>query len=1189
MSNSSSSSSASNDSVSSNYETDKIAVPKPLHRMTQLSILLKNAKQIGGKTKSTLKWSALLKKVKTDKVKKEIKKVEKVIQKAELLKRKLRSKGRRETKEKGIKKAIENAFKDIQDAGYKADIRKLKEEYGATFIKPFADSDAHYTIYNRNNFINHEYILPIGGLGDIVDIVNRVKTAPKPTGFGLRFFIIYAENPRRKITIEIEAGLTIQRLEEYLKEDIKITNVNGSDVMMDAQGNLLSTLLNRIDFVYQNTNYLTKTQVGLGEIKNSFYKVNNTKSKKGFCFDACLVELGYEPSGIKDISYEQIKVYLKMKDIKLKVIENYFNVPVVDMDAPDTHKKILVLPKSKRNVYVKKYTGKIKHVYIYNPEDSTDAILSNGEHVDNIIGEREIWFNSSMFFYENDDGTLSQITGQSNKAKDNINKTISKELKPTNIYFDIEAVVDITQKGSPFKAYSISFLEADEALESALLDWENDKSISKETIRNNLIKRGVLKFIYNENCIKMFLQQMKEMAGEKLLTLISFNGSNFDNYFLVTSLINDFSDEYFDPSSVFYNGQAILNFKMFGNATTWDLSRHLVGSLASCCRNFKIKCSKVADFSHSKAQRLYNEKKLFTDEEFKKDTHFYNDFDNISLCVLKIKYERVIDDLVWFKTDDGQDFKLVNSTKPDLLNHLTVGALIWFIISTYWKHKNYEIPEFSDEQIKYYEDIKKFSSAGRCDLTHNIPTVIRCDEGKGCFSLDIKSQYPYQMAVNRNYYPSGTIEDNTTYDKTSDKIGFFYCDIDQSDINIKIQCEKVFNKNGVLEKNEWNTKNILTDYFINTEKIKALEKYGCKLTVKNGFYFSSKIKGCELFRPILTLMKIKAQQDTFKSSKVESIKKQYNESLRETVKLISNALSGKVIEGLHLDVVKFVTHHEYTCEYMAEEKKHNVIDISDKYILVSSKKDIKDKGVFKRQRPIFYGDMIYTFGQLYLYEELIKTSEDKVYYLDTDSGKLTYEDGIKTIEKLKNKKVPHWEEVYEFDERYKTANSMYDSGIYGAFEDELEKMTHQKVSYHNKKKEYAIIEENMKDSKVKIKGLTIRYDEFGKMVSNDIYITDEHKKVLYDDEGDIKLNESELMGFYEKHSKTLNKWDEIFENMIVNKVPCSFVSTQFVKSLKNMKSAGIFDETKHNKKHNTISFRTLIKTVQPNPVEYREL
>ena len=47
-------------------------------------------------------------------------------------------------------------------------------------------------------------------------------------------------------------------------------------------------------------------------------------------------------------------------------------------------------------------------------------------------------------------------------------------------------------------------------------------------------------------------------------------------------------------------------------------------------------------------------------------------------------------------------------------------------------------------------------------------------------------------------------------------------------------------------------------------KIDQIRKYGGEVTTKKGFYFTEKIKGCDMFKPILELMGIKNEQDLLK-------------------------------------------------------------------------------------------------------------------------------------------------------------------------------------------------------------------------------------------------------------------------------------------------------------------------------------
>lgn len=344
--------------------------------------------------------------------------------------------------------------------------------------------------------------------------------------------------------------------------------------------------------------------------------------------------------------------------------------------------------------------------------------------------------------------------------------------------------------------------------------------------------------------------------------------------------------------------------------------------------------------------------------------------------------------------------------------------------------------------MKYYNDIQKSKSAGRVQLFNGIQKII-----EPCVSLDACSLYPYVMAVMNVWYPAGKIKEVKTINQMKDdKIGFFYCDIDQKPLLDKdLPCVLPKKEKFI---NNWASSDKLEKYLISTVKINQLRKYGAKVVTYNGFYFTKKIKGCDLFRPILALMGIKNAQDLLKRAD----DKRYNAILREVVKLAMNSVSGKLIEGMHLDSIEEVNKYDLLELSIKKTDNLNIIKYNGSTALVSYKKNQFEE--MKHSKPIYLGVLVYDYAQQHMYDSLYAQipKVDRL-YTDTDSLK-TPEKAFIEWEKLASKTiVPHWEEVEEYDPRYAT-HPLYsrNSKVFGSFENEYDEKT--KVNYFIDKKNY---------------------------------------------------------------------------------------------------------------------------------------
>lgn len=322
--------------------------------------------------------------------------------------------------------------------------------------------------------------------------------------------------------------------------------------------------------------------------------------------------------------------------------------------------------------------------------------------------------------------------------------------------------------------------------------------------------------------------------------------------------------------------------------------------------------------------------------------------------------------------------------------------------------EKFTIPSFTMETIKYFHDLKKSRVGGRAQLFNGKQKIISND----LKSMDCSGMYPYVMAVMKDaYYGSGKlIECKKFSEMPKDSIGFFYCKkINQSNIRLKITPEK--NKDKT---NNWDTPGVIDDMLLSTVKIDMLKKAGCKLQIKNGFYFSHKIKGCELFSFILDLMKHKSEEDIQKEKG-----KEYNAAKRQLIKGMMLIMSGKLAESLYLNKTEIVNITELN---IIESTQKNVIiknSISNK-IVVSY--DIPESDAIKNSQPIYLSTLIYDYSHKYMNDYMYsKISYDNLIMTDTDSCKLRNDDFILWKDQVKNIIVPHWSEVEKYDKRYTTS------------------------------------------------------------------------------------------------------------------------------------------------------------------------
>ena len=893
------------------------------------------------------------------------------------------------------------------------------------------------------------------------------------------------------------------------KEDLIIDYIKNIDKEVEGSDKIETNaweLINSITLLYYKP-------IAGGKPENVLLPIiDNNESKTNNCIQQAMIKCGYTDYPNNQSIYELLD-YLKRNNISDIAVYNNTILLTENYEMNENYELVKIKNK-KRNYAIHNIIEHDFNIeYLYYKKEPKYNLLWDGNHIsicepfDNI---------KNLFYYC--DGEIYLNVNDDYKCLTDKKGYELKRYKPKNkdlifIYFDYETIIELLNPQHPFKPYSVSYITLlPEELEQINNDDENE-NVEK------WIKKA--KHLFGFDCNKLFMEEINELTKKYKVVLIGFNNSNFDNFFIT----NGFLENNINDVKIFYANNSILDFEINNNISSFDLARHLIGTLNSNCKGFKIKCLSKQSIDHQYAQELYDNGELFTNEEFKKKLEKYNNYDVLCLPILHYKYQQAI-----YTITEKNPITLITPEKKIL----TIGGLSYKLFQINAEKLKINIPKFNKEQMKYYDDILKYSSAGRCDLykeNGKKPDAIN----EKIASVDVCSEYPYVMAIGRYYYPTGKIITVNKFIK--EKLGYYWVNIDQTKLKQKIQCEKIFNNQGISTNNKWDS-DIINNVFINSERIKYLKKNGCIITNINGgnideecegFCFKDKIKGCELFKPILEIMKLKMTEDRYKANKDD----RYNPALRETAKLLSNSLSGKVIEKLHLDKYELVEHTDIRL-FNDGNDDITVCQIYDNKALINYKAD-KEKE-FVKHRPVFYGNLIYTYAQQYLYEHTILNGNS--FYFDTDSAKMLYTDFEKwEKEYAGNELIDHWEEVEEYEPLYKT-HKLFEkkSKLYGSFEDELKDLK-QKVSYFDDKKQYAIITEQPEYSKITFKGINITYDgETKKIIANDPVINPNNK---IDD----------LYKYYNNNKHILNDWEQVFKDLNENKPVC-FLTGSFSRIIK---------------------------------------
>lgn len=989
-------------------------------------------------------------------------------------------------------------------------------------------------------------------------IMNEIDNLNIAITYVVLFIVDNEKNVVRHISI---SGKDLTTYQEFVARVVQILSgkVEGSDAInKDTE---------KLSLDYFELAYTDATE-GYGKSDKILFECEEIND--GLCGFESLKKCGFEyKENPKDlISLDNLLNVIKCNNLKISIIGNTFRIKSMKQIRTKPIKRIdVVIKKNNKNIGVWDLeTSDINICYIYKAYETDYTIIYDeiNKHYD-VIKNNNIKIQDNIFIdltgeiYKN---SVSVFTSRE-MIKNDIMLKNQDDLE--YIFFDYETVIDFKQS-SCMKEYSLSILRlTNKQLEDLTFADINGNLRDVEKIRNSCC----ITFL-GYDCSLKFINWILENQKNTIFCFVGFNNTNFDNFIFLNALLknkNNAVGEY-SVSEIFYNGSQLLNFKMNGRHHTFDIHKHLMGSLRDNCESFKIKCCKKLEFDHNKAQQLYLDNKLIDFITNNQELKDYNEFDVLATAVLFCKYRKALNE--------------IPATAPytiNLTDTKTIGSLIFKVFEDHKKNKKFNLPTLN---FKQYEDLQKYKIAGRVELFNGAQEIF-----ERLVSTDVCSLYPFVMAVLNCYYPCGdTIKEVKKY-QGDDIIGFYYCDIDQTNLK-KSDLPNIYAEKLPLE-NKWDSQNELKDYLISNVMIGLLKKFNCKVVIKNGFIFEDKMKSCDMFGFLLDFMKAKNNQDTLKKNKSDD----YNSALRETLKLLMNSLSGKVIEGLHTEKTVSV---ETLAEYEKIKNKSqsiNVINnIGDKIFITY---EVDAESMLKQQRPIYLGVLIYDYAKRYMYENSYsKVGLSKLLYTDTDASKFRYKDFEvwKDWVDTNNIQVPHWKEVEAFDDRYKDHKIFVKgSKVFGAFEDELEDMIGDEYTFYCIEKKswlYAYKKDGKWNSKFRFKGLN---GDALMLTLKEDFIKDKivkHKGKDGNEDWEEKVyyiepfSEEKVHQYYvNNRQKAIESGNEIAFYKQIFETGEGYVLTQsFRKIVKNLsRNVDLEDEEKYNELMNSIQVNITMKHI----------
>lgn len=470
-----------------------------------------------------------------------------------------------------------------------------------------------------------------------------------------------------------------------------------------------------------------------------------------------------------------------------------------------------------------------------------------------------------------------------------------------------------------------------------------------------------------------------------------------------------------------------------------DLAKHLPGmSLASAAKSFKTPHKKKEGFSHHEVQLLHQTRPhdFWNDPEFAVQLEEYNKLDVIVLMELTLAYTIAMS-------------TMTSQVSLDESLPITIGGVVYSHLLDSWEKEPPPIepsgwtltPEDQKElkvcglweplTVDMFKTLKKAIPGGCVNIPQG-PVQVNEPISSG----DVKGLYSYVCTAMPVRFPIGAYRELRSGQGPTDiehVLGVYHIDVDMGSMmeqNLVFPLpQKQFSTNGELLRNDWNQP-VVNDTWVTTPILKILINYGCAITFRGGYEWSSTVRSIDLFRSLLPFLAEKKRQDIIKHSP------DANPALRTVCKLFANTAYGKMIQGLFENAVEVMNPRKlYSLTQKKTVEDINVITIMNGNAYATVKYTTESK--ISRQHPFAVGIFILGWSQYHLFTTYAhRVPRDMIYYIDTDAVKILRAAKERLWEQYKDELIPHWEDVEEYVPSY-AHEKLFGGKDGGAYEEEL--------------------------------------------------------------------------------------------------------------------------------------------------------
>lgn len=480
------------------------------------------------------------------------------------------------------------------------------------------------------------------------------------------------------------------------------------------------------------------------------------------------------------------------------------------------------------------------------------------------------------------------------------------------------------------------------------------------------LHNGNYHMTYGKNCMNDFVDYL---MNQKNIILNAFNGSRFDHYFLIDTLVN----KNINVDNIILSNGRVVSFNFGSKNKCFDLCLFINSSLDKACGAFQTKIVK-GSFEHTKI------KNWDCVEQYKSEWEPYLETDVRSLTELFQKFNHAI-----------YEVAKVNITKYVTLSHM--GYNIWMSLLD---KNEIEIPDL--EKYKFikqatfggrtYPHCKEFKSEKYVDIRTkklNYNDVIK--SGDFIFNADATSLYPASMVGFEHCkveYPTGRSRwsDKPMEEFNNNKIGFYEVNyIPPKDITVAMLPRR--KENGGVSWSLEDGTGVYTSVDIKNAisvgyKIEFVNK--CLVYDDTGKVFDEYI-------------------NEFYKMKEEAVKNG-NKVKKSIAKLLLNSLYGKTLQRAIFNTTEIVNDINQFNKFIVNHVVTDWIFLNDNRLIISG--DVKDANG-KVTKPSQLGAFVtgYSRTVMMTYMKAVDPELKKICftYTDTDSLHLRGSDYFKLKEK----------------------------------------------------------------------------------------------------------------------------------------------------------------------------------------------